>query len=156
MFARHPFLSVVTVAYLALVGWLTLTPQSEDSPDGLLWQVALFFDRHAATEWITFNLLEFTANIAMFVPFGLLFVLLLGRRRWWLAILLGVALTIGIEFAQQFIPNRVSDPRDILSNSMGATIGTLLALALTAAKARRIRLAARPAVAAGAQRSSSS
>jgi glycopeptide antibiotics resistance protein len=143
MFIRHPLLSVATFAYLAIVGWLTLSPQSADRTDGVLWQLALVFDRYAATDWITFNLLEFVANIAMFVPFGLFFVLLLGRGRWWLAILLGVALTLGIEFAQQFIPNRVSDPRDLLSNSVGATIGTVLALVLTAAKARRIRLASR-------------
>lgn len=156
MFLRHPILSVATFAYLAVVGWLTLTPQSANRHEGLLWQLALYFDRHPATEWITFNLLEFVANVVMFVPFGLFFVLLLGRRRWWLAILLGAALTIGIEFAQQFIPNRVSDPRDILSNSIGATIGSLLALALTAAKARRIRLAARLPVRVAAQRPSSS
>ena len=143
MFLRHPILSVVTFAYLAVVGWITLAPQVEDQRDGLLWQLALFFDRHAATEWITFNLLEFAANVAMFLPFGVFFVLLFGRRQWWLAILVSVALTVGIEFAQQFIPNRVSDPRDIAANSIGATIGTLLALVLTAAKARRIRIARR-------------
>jgi hypothetical protein len=92
---------------------------------------------------ITFNLLEFSANVALFVPFGVFFVLLLGRRRWWLAILLGVAATCAIEFGQQFIPNRVSDPRDLLANSIGSIIGTLLALVLTAAKARRLRQSAR-------------
>jgi glycopeptide antibiotics resistance protein len=139
--ARHPLLSVVTLVYLAVVGWLTLSPQTEHQEAGLLWQLALVFDRYPATEWITFNLLEFVANVLMFLPFGLFFVLLLGRGRWWLAIALGVTLTLGIEFAQQYIPQRVSDPRDILSNSLGAAIGTLLALALTASKARSIRLA---------------
>jgi glycopeptide antibiotics resistance protein len=141
MFARHPVLSVTTFAYLGLVGWLTLSPQAESQHEGLLWQIALFFDRHAATEWITFNLLEFVANVLLFLPFGVFFVLLFGRARWWLAILLGVGMTAGIEFAQQFIPNRVSDPRDILSNSIGAVVGTVLALLLTASKARRLRRA---------------
>lgn len=141
MFLRHPLLSLATFAYLAVVGWLTLTPGSGREQEGWLWELALFFDRHAATEWITFNLLEFVANVLMFVPFGLFFVLLLGRRRWWLAILLGVALTCGIEFAQQYIPNRVADPRDLGSNSLGAAIGTGLALLLTASKERRLRKA---------------
>lgn len=141
MFLRHPLLSVATFAYLGVVGLITLSPQS-DSPEGnILWWLVEFFERHRATEWITYNGLEFFANVMMFVPFGIFFVLLLGRRNWWLAILLGVALTVGIEFAQQYIPNRVSDPRDILSNSIGATFGTLVALVLTAAKARRIRIA---------------
>lgn len=140
MFLRHPLLSVATFAYLGVVGLITLTPQSGREEDSILWWFTEFFDRHASTEWISYNGLEFFANVLMFVPFGIFFVLLLGRRRWWLAILLGFALTIGIEFAQQYIPNRVSDPRDILSNSIGATVGTLLALILTAAKARRIRV----------------
>lgn len=139
MFLRHPVLSLVTFAYLGVVGWLTLTPQAEREQEGLLWRLALYFERHPATDWITFNGLEFAANVLLFAPFGLFFVLLLGRARWWLAILLGVVLTLGIEFAQQFIPNRVSDPRDILSNSIGAILGTLAALVLTAAKARRLR-----------------
>ena len=53
----------------------------------LIWQLALFFDGHESTEWITFNLLEVSANVALFVPLGIFFVLLLGRGRWWLAIL---------------------------------------------------------------------
>lgn len=141
MFLRHPILSLTTFAYLALVGWLTLSPLA-GSDFGLLWDIADFFEGHRSTEWITFNVVEFTANVLMFVPIGLFFVLLLGRRRWWLAIVLGMLLTTGIEFAQQNIANRVSDPRDLVANSAGAVIGTLLALVLTAAKARRIRIAA--------------
>lgn len=149
MFARHPLLSLVTFAYLALVGWTTLTPAVENAQEGLLWDLAVLFDGYAATEWLTFNTLEFLANIALFVPFGLFFVLLLGRRRWWLAMLFGVALTCGIEFVQLYIPNRVSDVRDVVSNSSGALIGTLLALVLTAGRARRDRRARRAAVARG-------
>lgn len=142
MFLRHPILSLATFAYLGLVGWLTLSPSSTIQT-GFLWDIADFFQRHRSTEWITFNTLEFAANIAMFVPLGLFFVLLLGRRQWWLAIVLGVVLTFAIEFAQQYIASRVSDPRDLLANSIGVVTGTLLALVLTAAKARRIRVAAR-------------
>jgi glycopeptide antibiotics resistance protein len=141
MFLRHPILSIMTFAYLALVGWLTLSPVSGHTQFGLLWDLAEFFERHQRTEWITFSMLEFAANVAMFVPIGLFFVLLFGRRQWWLAILGGVALTVVIELAQQSIASRVSDPRDLVANSLGAIIGTLLALVLTAAKARRIRSA---------------
>jgi glycopeptide antibiotics resistance protein len=141
MFLRHPILSVVTIGYLALVGWITLSPLDTPSQFGILWRLAEFFEGHAATDWLTFARLEFAANVAMFVPVGLFLVLLLGRRQWWLAIGLGLALTAAIEFAQQFIANRVSDPRDLVANGIGAIVGTLLALALTAAKARRIRLA---------------
>ena len=143
MFIRHPILSVVTLGYLALVGWLTLSPQSTLPQGSLLWRFAELLDRVPGAEWFTFSRLEFIANVAMFVPLGLFFVLLLGRSRWWLAIVLGVVMTVAIELAQQFIAGRVSDPRDLLANSLGATIGTILALILTASKARRLRRQAR-------------
>jgi glycopeptide antibiotics resistance protein len=142
VFARHPILTLATVAYLGLVGWLTLTPQSSFTHSSPLWSLAELFARYSATEWLTFARLEFLANIAMFVPLGLFLVLLLGRAQWWLAMICGLVLTLAIEFAQQFIAGRVSDPRDLVANTLGALLGTVLALVLTAAKARRIRHAA--------------
>ncbi len=139
MFLRHPILSTLTLAYLALVGWLTLTPTSTAFESGLLRRLASLLSRYPATEWFTFLRLEFMANIMLFVPFGIFLVLLFGRRMWWLAIVLGVLLTVGIEFAQNFIPSRVSDPRDLVANSLGAVIGALLALVLTAPRARRLK-----------------
>lgn len=136
MFRRHPYLSVATFGYLAIVAWLTLSPQAPDQRDGPLWRFALFLDRFSATQWLTFNDLEFVANIALFVPLGLFFVLLVGKRQWWLAIGLAVGLTAGIEWVQQFIPSRVSDPRDILSNSLGATIGVVITLSVAAVRHR--------------------
>jgi len=140
MFLRHPLLSLVTVAYLGLVGWITLGPQPlNPGNSGMFWRVLNLLSRHEETDWITYNRVEFGANVAMFVPIGLFFLLLFGRRLWWLAILFGVAMTFGIELAQQFIPDRVSDPRDLVANSSGAFLGVVVALVLTAGKARQIR-----------------
>ena len=139
MFLRHPILSLATIAYLFLVGWITLSPQSGIEEQSIVWVFVDFFERFPATDWLTFSTVEFLANIALFVPFGLFFVLLLGRRQWWLAILLSIATTVGIEFTQQFIGGRVSDMRDIVANSVGGAVGAILALVLTHAKARRIR-----------------
>ncbi len=84
---------------------------------------------------------EFVGNILMFVPWGVLALIVLGERRWWLAAGLGMALTFTIEVAQ--IPlERISDPRDLLAN----TIGVLLGLGAAAILRRRtLRLVARPA-----------
>jgi VanZ family protein len=143
MFLRHPLLSLGTLLYLGAVGWITLGPQPIDErAGGLLWRALRVFARHESTDWITYSRVEFGANIAMFLPIGLFFLLLFGRRLWWLSILFGIGLTVGIEFAQQFIPTRVSDPRDLLANSTGAFVGVMVGLILTAGKARRIRRAA--------------
>ncbi|HEV7950700.1 MAG TPA: VanZ family protein [Glaciihabitans sp.] len=151
MFLRHPVLSLATLLYLGVVAYITLGPQPlDDGGNSLVWRALDVFARYEATDWITYSRLEFGANVAMFVPIGLFFLLLFGRRLWWLSILFGVALTVGIEFAQMFIPARVSDPRDLVANSVGAAIGVLLALILTASKARKIKIARKSAAATGA------
>lgn len=156
MFRRHPLLSVVTFAYLGLVGWLTLGPQPLDAePNGFLFKLLEVLGRHSATSWITYSGLEFSANIAMFLPVGLFFLLLLGRSYWFVAVFAGVGLTFAIETAQIFLPARVSDPRDLLSNSIGALIGVVTALILTTPKERQLRREAdarRAALAAAASR----
>ncbi|PPF76833.1 VanZ family protein [Subtercola sp. Z020] len=142
MFRRHPVLTALTLAYLGLVAWITLGPQPlDDRAEGLLYRALRVFGRHASTDWITYDRVEFAANVAMFLPIGVFLLLLLGRRQWWLAIILGFLMTVGIEVAQLALPGRVSDVRDVVSNTTGATLGVLLALVLTAGKARRIRRA---------------
>jgi len=135
---RQPILTVATAGYLIFVGWLTLGPQPLDSNGrGILHRIIRFISGDDTLDWITFALVEFTANIVLFVPVGVLFTLMLGWRRWWLAALLGAGLTAAIEFAQLFIPNRVTDPRDLVSNSVGALIGVTLVLVFTAWRSNR-------------------
>lgn len=140
MFRRHPILSLVTFAYLAVVGWITLGPQPVDSGnDAWLWRLLRFFGRHDITDWITYQRVEFGSNLAMFIPIGMFFLLLFGRRLWFISVLSGVALTCAIETVQIFLPSRVSDISDIIANSIGTLVGVLFALAVTAGKARRLR-----------------
>jgi glycopeptide antibiotics resistance protein len=132
MLHRRPLLGLVTAVYLAVVGWVTLGPQPvTPDADGWLWRLLNVLGRHDLTDWITYSRLEFTANIAMFLPLGLFLLLLFGRRFWPLAIVLCCALTVGIETAQLFIPTRVSDLRDVVANSAGGALGVLLGMALT-------------------------
>jgi glycopeptide antibiotics resistance protein len=138
MFRRHPLLTVATFGYLALIGVVTLGPVPSDGRSSLVHALVRLFDRFEATRWLDFLMVEFLLNIAMFMPLGLLLVLLLGRHRWWLAILSGIGLTFAIEFLQQALPDRVSDPRDLLANSLGSALGVLATLVVTAAKARRV------------------
>ncbi|QIZ98345.1 VanZ family protein [Leifsonia sp. PS1209] len=124
MLRRHPVLSIVTAVYLVAVGWITLSSQPQDSEQntfirGVIAQIGRF----PATSWVTYNGVEFTANIAMFVPMGVLFTLLLGLRRWWVALLIGVVATCTIEFIQLFLPTRYSDVRDLIANTTGTLIG---------------------------------
>jgi glycopeptide antibiotics resistance protein len=140
---RHPFLSVCTLAYLGFVAWMTLTPAPYDQrAAGLIWRGLNFFSRHQSTEWITFGVVEFLANIAMFVPVGVFLVLLFGRRQWWIAILFGILLSCAIEIAQLlWLPTRFPDVRDVISNGSGTIIGVMIAELITWPKAYRMRQA---------------
>lgn len=134
----------MTLLYLIGVAFITLGPQPQiASKNGIVMQVLRVLWEHPATDWVTYNGVEFTANIAMFVPIGLFFLLLFGRGRWWVAMGIPFLMTLSIETAQIWIPGRVSDIRDVISNTIGAVVGVLIGLAVTAPRARRERAAAR-------------
>jgi glycopeptide antibiotics resistance protein len=132
-------LRLVTACYLVLVGWITLGPQPLDERGlSILRGILAVLAASDVTRWVTYDVVEFSANVAMFVPVGVLFLLLAGRRRWWLALGGGIAVSCAIEFAQLFLPGRFSDVRDILANSLGTLLGVLAAVLFLARLARRM------------------
>ncbi|MDR6970015.1 VanZ family protein [Leifsonia shinshuensis] len=133
---RPAVLPVLTVVYLAAVAWITLNP-APGNPEGnpLLRALLRAVSGLPGFGWVTGSVAEFTANILLFVPMGVLFTLLLGAWRWWLALAIGATATLLIEFVQLFLPARVSDPRDLLANTLGTAIG--VALCALAARRRR-------------------
>jgi VanZ family protein len=152
VFHRHPFLSLTTFAYMGFVGLVTLTPESRAPiPIGIVVRVLDARHRRGYLETVTVYRVEFLANIAMFVPIGVFLLLLVGAERWWIALFLPFFLTAFIETAQRGIPGRVSDPRDVLANTLGGIAGVVLAMILTlpATLRRRRRKRERAAAAAG-------
>jgi len=144
MLHRHPFLSLMTLAYLGFVGWITLTPGSMAPTSGeLVLRVLARLQRYEELSWLTFDRAEYLANIALFVPVGLFLLLLFGTRFWWLALGAAIVLTSAIETAQRSIPGRVPDERDLAANTMGAVVGiavgVVLTLPATLRRARRER-----------------
>lgn len=132
MLHRHPVLSVLTLAYLAFVGWLTLTPgSSAPTSSDLVLRVLARLQGYDRLAWLTYDRAEFLANVALFGPVGLFLLLLVGTRFWWLAAGLAFALTNAIELAQRSIPGRVPDERDIAANTLGAMIGIAVGVVIT-------------------------
>lgn len=83
-------------------------------------------------ESLNFTRLEIIANVLVFVPIGVLAFLLVPRRFWPLAIMLGPALSLSIEVFQRLaLPNRAATLTDVVANSGGALIGVALAIAGT-------------------------
>lgn len=127
------------VAVLVVLGglaFITLGPQPMSS-DG--WGTTLLgvVTGRPGVDWASDHVLEFGANIALFVPVGVVLVLVFGRRRWWLAIIVAALGTAGIELAQQVLASRISSPLDVVANTSGAAIGVAVAGIVGTLVARR-------------------
>jgi glycopeptide antibiotics resistance protein len=125
---RRIMLPLATVGYLALVAWATLGPVSwhaigYEAQYGVL-TPSIWFDR---STWSIGSPYEFAANIAMFVPIGVLFAMIAGPRRWVWALVAAGGLSLAVELAQIPIADRISDPRDLLANTGGAAVGIAIA-----------------------------
>ena len=97
-----------------------------------------FLHEHGLPTFVTYGVVEFTANILMFVPLGLFWFLLTPpRMRWW-APAVGFALSTLIE-ATQFllIPQRFATSYDIVANTLGTLMGALTAWILLAVQYHR-------------------
>jgi len=81
-------------------------------------------------EWLYWNRLEVLANVVLLVPIALLLTLVLGARRWWLAIALCASASIGVEVVQHSMPGRVSSALDVAANGVGAVCGALLGVVI--------------------------
>lgn len=123
----------VLVGYLVLLAAIVFWPSPVDAPvDSALSKVLLFLHRHGAPQWVNYNLVEFTANIAMFVPFGVLLALILKRSHRWFAVVICFAATCFIELSQLlFLSHRVASMGDIVANTAGGIIGTGIVVLLT-------------------------
>ncbi|MCJ1706985.1 VanZ family protein [Microbacterium sp. VKM Ac-2923] len=90
--------------------------------ESLIWRLVRVLQSAPGLGWVTYDGVEFTANVAMFMPLGGLIVA--WRGRWWHGILGGLILSAGIEAWQLlFLPTRVADVRDLVANTLGAAVG---------------------------------
>ncbi|MGO4488280.1 VanZ family protein [Microbacterium sp. 2RAF4] len=122
----------LSVPFLIGLAALTLTPSKvEDSMPNLL-DVILTTTHRLGWEWLDFTRLEIIANVLVFVPVGILAFLLLPRRVWFLALLVGPLLSAMIETAQRVaLPHRAATVNDVVANSTGAILGVVVAVAVT-------------------------
>jgi len=132
-------------AYLVGLALIAYWPTPVDrGVDGNLFAVIHWLREHGIT-LVTYDRVEFLANVALFVPFGLLLAGLFRRGRRWIAFLLCVAGSVVIEVGQAlFLPGRFASGADILANSTGAAIG-VLAVVVIARLTRAGRTAEQPA-----------
>lgn len=118
---------------------LTLTPRRIEESMPNLVDLVLSSAHRLGWQSLDFTRLEIIANVMVFVPIGILAFLLVPRRLWPLAIVLGPALSLSIEVLQRLVlPNRAATLTDVVANSGGALIGVALAIAGTLLFAPRL------------------
>jgi glycopeptide antibiotics resistance protein len=126
---RHGLVVSVLVVYTVFILAVTLSPTQLDvSTQRLVFRFVDVLHRFGVPTWFDYPEVEFSANIAMFIPFGFMVTLLIPVRFAWLAVLISLSFSMGIEFFQrEFLDERIFDVRDIVANTLGGTIGYVMA-----------------------------
>jgi VanZ family protein len=115
---------VALVVYAAVLAAIALWPVPVDSGARPLLR--------GVTRWfpmLTYTRIEFSANILLFVPLGILLMIMLRRR--YLVLPIAIAVTVSIESAQALLlDERTPTVQDIIANTAGACFGMLVVAVL--------------------------
>lgn len=116
---------VLLVPYAIALGLIVWLPDSTASRvTGIVFRVARFISARLDVSLSTsYTVFEFLANVALFVPFGLLIAAAWPRTNAWWIVVLGFAASAAIELVQTMIPGRVTTLSDVIANTVGTIIG---------------------------------
>jgi len=118
------------LAYTLLLTGIAFWPVPVDQGAGPLLRLIT-----RAIPVLTYDRIEFAANILLFVPLGLLLTLILVRNRW-LVLPVAFLATVTIECVQALLLDaRTPSVLDIVANTTGACIGILIAVFIDALRA---------------------
>jgi glycopeptide antibiotics resistance protein len=132
--------------YLVTVAFIVLWPSPVDQQaHGAIARMLIGLRAAGAPDWIDYNLVETSANVAMFVPIGLLAGIQLREGLRWLALPAAFVVSFLIELIQDtFLPGRFGTMQDVLANTHGAAVGLVILYACL--EYRRIRETAPPLI----------
>ena len=118
-------------AYLVVLALIVFLPAREAGRlTGVVGWLALQVGKLGIPVDPAYVVLEFTANIVLFLPFGLLATVAYPRLRPVVVIAIGFASSVVIELVQLAIPSRYATVSDVIANTVGAVIGCLAAVAM--------------------------
>ncbi len=120
----------LAIGYALFIVYASLSPFSGWREQGLNFTEVL-----AAPLSLTYTAFDTVINLLSYLPFGLLVGLTLRARfsasnSALLALCLSILLSASMEYLQMYLPGRISSNVDLLSNSLGALTGTLLAMSM--------------------------
>jgi len=119
---------VLLVGYLLFVGFTVWLPAAVSARvTGLVGIIATWVsDAGIASYQRSAFVLEILANVALFVPIGLLLALAWPRLRLWQTVLVGALMSVLIETVQGVMPSRFPTLSDVIANTTGTLIGALV------------------------------
>lgn len=122
---------------------VTLWPSRVDAPvDGALGDSLARWHARGLPDFVDYDFVQTTANVALFVPLGGLVASVVVRSLWWASGVAGLTLSLTVEFAQAtFLPARLASAGDLASNTAGALVGGALVVAARVVRERRRRRA---------------
>ncbi|MEV7578637.1 MULTISPECIES: VanZ family protein [unclassified Microbacterium] len=134
---------VALVGYLLFVGFTVWLPAAVSSKvTGLVGVMARWVaEAGIAPYQQSAVVLEILANVALFVPVGLLLPFAWPRLRLWQVTLAGGLLSVVIESVQGLMPSRFPTLSDVIANTTGTFLGaviTCLLLTAVSVGARRV------------------
>ena len=118
-------------AYLVVLALIVFLPAREAGRlTGVVGWLALQVGKLGIPVDPAYVVLEFAANIVLFLPFGLLATVAYPRLRPIPVIAIGFASSVVIELVQLAIPSRYATVSDVIANTVGTAIGCLVAVAM--------------------------
>jgi glycopeptide antibiotics resistance protein len=131
------FPNLLLAPYALSVFLITLLPASQASRvTGLVDRLAYWINARVP-HVEAYPLLEFLANVALFVPLGILLRWGWPRMPWWLITVFGLAMTLTIESVQTLLPSRIPAISDVVANTGGTALGALFVATLSVMFRRR-------------------
>jgi VanZ family protein len=123
--------AIVLVVYSAVAAVILLVPRPIDR--GVTPWIRGVLDamhRLGMPGSVDYELVELASHVVLFVPFGILTVVVLGRRLAWLAVLVGVGAGALVEVGPSFSSEHVASTLDLVLNIAGAIAGVAIGTAI--------------------------
>jgi glycopeptide antibiotics resistance protein len=132
---------MILAAMLVPLAVIAFWPSPIDEPvQSELASILSFLHKHGIPRWFNYKFVEAAANVVLFIPLGIVASLAFPQRRWWQVGAFGLIVSGCMELGQLlFLNSRFASLQDIVTNTGGAVIGALLAIAaLKELRARRL------------------
>ncbi|MGF4043255.1 VanZ family protein [Paenarthrobacter nitroguajacolicus] len=116
---------IALVAYVIGLAIVAYWPTPVDKPiQGTLARVLKYLHAQGVPEWFDYQFIEASANVAMFVPLGILATLAMPSKAYWQLVGMGLLASICMELGQLlFITARIYSAVDLVTNTLGCVIG---------------------------------